>query len=278
MTQPPDSTAPEQTTPKPNRPDNRALYFLIVSAAILFIAMLALVFSQFIKTGREVASNSDKPAAAEQSEEASSELDSATAEMLSIKNEDSCFPDSATSSIIDYTTAAVAADAWNNSAQEKISEVLAHLDKNCNIDEKLQIQNAMTDPSSPPQLNSLVTDQSWISLTRPIPDDAVHVTSFTTPTLNIRCLIEDEAVCTIYAYDFPSPSGCTGQPATFRIGKTGKAKVDCDNTIAASTDQPYGTTVAANGLACTIEESGVTCWSALTGKGFQIRREGQRTF
>ncbi|MDO5025294.1 MAG: hypothetical protein Q4E03_02095 [Trueperella sp.] len=265
--------------PAPKHPDNRALYFLITSAAILFLAMLALIVSMFIKTGRDVAADNPPATEVEQSvESANAQLDIATTALMSIRNEDNCFPDSAAAKITDYAAAALSSNAWDSTAQERVFMALAYLDEICTAEEKLQIQDSMTAPGVPAQLNSLVTDRTWISAARPIPDNAVHATSFATPSLNIRCQIDDAAMCTIYTYNFPSPAGCTDQPATFRIGDTGKAEVDCANAIAADADQPYGTTVAANGFACTIEESGVTCWSELSGKGFQIRREGQRTF
>lgn len=114
---------------------------------------------------------------------------------------------------------------------------------------------------------------------RPAPEGAIEATAFTTPASNIHCRINDSNVeCSIYAYDYPSPGQCEGITATYSVGVEGEVDADCQYFVRTNEIYDYGTSVARNGFACTLEQDGVTCWSEMSGHGFNLKRADDTIF
>lgn len=114
---------------------------------------------------------------------------------------------------------------------------------------------------------------------RPAPSGAIEASSFTTPAENIHCRINSDNVeCSIYTYDYPSPGQCEGLTATYVVGTEGTVNADCQYAVSVSDVYDYNTAVSLNGFACTLETDGVTCWSVMSGHGFELKRAADRIF
>ncbi|VEI13489.1 hypothetical protein [Trueperella bialowiezensis] len=115
---------------------------------------------------------------------------------------------------------------------------------------------------------------------RPAPEGAIEAASFTTPAQNIHCHITDSNVeCSIYVYDYPSPGQCEGITATYSVGAEGAVNADCQHFVKTSEVYDYGTAIAKNGFACTLERNaGITCWSEMSGHGFNLTRADDTIF
>jgi hypothetical protein len=118
----------------------------------------------------------------------------------------------------------------------------------------------------------------WVDLARAAPPGAQERSSFASPSQNIVCDLADSARCTIGDYDFAPPEGCSG-PTTLAVPRDDEAAPDCGQPAAAGNGVlEYGQSATAGFFACTSEESGMTCWSTLTGRGFAVARAGFQTF
>lgn len=115
---------------------------------------------------------------------------------------------------------------------------------------------------------------------RPAPAGAIEATAFTSPAENIHCRINDTNVeCSIYAYDYPSPGQCEGITATYSVGAEGEVDAGCQYFVKTNEVHQYGTVIAKNGFACTLEQhDGVTCWSEMSGHGFNLTRSEDTVF
>lgn len=117
------------------------------------------------------------------------------------------------------------------------------------------------------------------TLQRPAPEGAISAAAFTTPAKNIHCRINsDNAECSIYTYSYPSPGQCEGKTATYSVGHEGPVEAGCTYSVETPEVLDYGTAVAMNGFACTLEQNGVTCWSEASGHGFELARSADRLF
>ncbi|KTF03524.1 MULTISPECIES: hypothetical protein [Trueperella] len=195
----PDAGPPQPAT-------NRGpLYFLIGSASLLFLVVLALVFQQLISNGREIGTSPTTTP-----------------------------PPSPTSSPA---------------------------------------------PSSSPSPSETAEPEPEPTPERPAPEGAIEAASFTTPAKNIHCRINSDNVeCSIYTYDYPSPKQCEGLTATYVVGAEGAVDADCQHSVSVADVYDYGTAVALNGFACTLEQDGVTCWSVMSGHGYELKRANDRIF
>jgi hypothetical protein len=109
-----------------------------------------------------------------------------------------------------------------------------------------------------------------------------ELTAFTSPSGNIGCQIDREAVrCDIAERDWeppPPPADCQldyGQGIMLTAG--GEAALVCagDTALAPGAQElPYGQSIAAGLLRCESSESGMSCRDVETGRGFRISRQG----
>ncbi|MDO4243949.1 MAG: hypothetical protein Q4C85_09380 [Actinomyces sp.] len=116
-------------------------------------------------------------------------------------------------------------------------------------------------------------------LLAPAPEDALELSSFTSPSGNITCVLGDDSVsCTINEHNFvPTDASCgnaSTMPFTVSVGADGQATGNCNSDFsAAGATLNYEATAASGDFACTVAESGVECWSQVSGEGFRLSRE-----
>ncbi|MDO4900146.1 hypothetical protein [Actinomyces sp.] len=122
------------------------------------------------------------------------------------------------------------------------------------------------------------TPSASLRLTAPAPDDAIEMSAFTTPSGNISCVLGDESVsCTIAEHDFvPTDSSCNNSNAqafTASVGTDGEATGSCSVSFSATgASLSYGASAKNHAFACTSTESGIDCWSQVSGNGFRLSR------
>lgn len=134
--------------------------------------------------------------------------------------------------------------------------------------------------SSPTPSPSPTSSQN---LSAPAPGDAIEMAAFTTPSGNISCVLSDDSVsCTINEHDFiPTDSSCNdsnAQAFTVSVGTDGEAEGSCGISFSASgASLNYGASAKNDTFACTSTESGIECWSQVSGNGFRMSRSGAET-
>lgn len=285
------------------QPSRGPLYFLIGSGLVLLIALIAVVMTQIIGTGRDVAdaphadatttaseptetdSTSSEPATTEDStSDSSGELQTAQESLNDLGDTTSCTDVGADTSVIyNFVNLSVENGSWNADAEDSVFAALQGIDGACSNNKPyvIELQNTLMQSDAPPQLNSLVADATWITPAEEIPADAVTISgTFTTGLENIQCqFTSDGAECTIYNYNFTAtPETCQGNPLTFSVNDVNGVSTSCQSVVSGATAFNYGTTLTANNYACTLSESGVRCWSALSGEGFELNRGDGRIF
>ncbi|MGO3041116.1 hypothetical protein [Ancrocorticia populi] len=267
-------------------PSRSALYFLIFAGVVLIISLSVIFYLKVLRTTAGAANiEQPEPTATSQAattdsdptEEASADpAEDARQTVSDLASSPAC--DSASGAAQSILTLANASDSADDEAL--IEDALTALSKECGAEYTVDIRNAFGDADVPESLATLVSSNDWVTLAKPAPDGASDVTEFTSPAENIRCVFGDEDVaCSIYVYDYPSPDGCEGKTATYRVNESGDVDASCKEELNANNIIDYGTPVSHNGFACTIEQyEGTTCWNELTGNGFQLKRASDRTF
>ena len=133
-------------------------------------------------------------------------------------------------------------------------------------------------PSSTPTPSP--TPSPTPELRYPAPAGAVEMTSFTSPSGNITCTLGESSVsCTINEHSFTSTdASCSqgiSQPFTASVGTNGQATGTCGTPFSPSgATLNYGSSATHGTFACTSTETGVECWSQVSGQGFTIARSG----
>ena len=116
-------------------------------------------------------------------------------------------------------------------------------------------------------------------LVAPAPADAVEMSSFTAPSGNITCTLGTDSVsCTIKDHSFvPQDASCgnsSSAPVTWTVGKDGAASGSCGSSFAGSgASLNYGSAAKNSTFACTSSDSGIECWSQVSGQNFTLSRE-----
>ncbi|MBW3069187.1 hypothetical protein GZ998_06675 [Actinomyces sp. 594] len=127
-------------------------------------------------------------------------------------------------------------------------------------------------PSSTP------SPTSTQNLVAPAPDGALEMSAFTTPSGNISCVLGEDAVsCTVDEHDFvPADASCNNssdQAFTVSVTTEGEAQGSCGLAFSsAGASLNYGASAKNDSFACTSNESGIECWSQVSGKGFRLSR------
>lgn len=275
----------EQPPPPPQRPSRSPLYFLIFAGVVLFVTVAVIFYLKVFHASTQAANpdgTSSHSAQVLPSAEPSTTPDDSAAlteareAVESLESSPQCSdPAKAAQTMLDLAEKSTA-----DSDLKKITDSLRELSKECGADFTLSIRSAFESADMPSKLSSIVSSNDWVTLAKPAPADAISATEFTTPADNIRCqFVGEDVACSIYVYDYPSPDGCEGKTATYRINPAGKVTAGCTEELNAAVEVSYGSTVQHNGFACTIDQyEGVTCWNELTGNGFQLRRAADRIF
>ncbi|MFT0847707.1 hypothetical protein VR010_08120 [Actinomycetaceae bacterium L2_0104] len=276
----------EQPPPPPERPSRSPLYFLIFAGVVLFVTVAVIFYLQVFHTSTQAANPnqlsteasvaptpSQQQSATEDSEAALTEARNAVS---ALAQSPECSDPTATA----QTILTLANQSTDSTDMQTIKDSLTKLSEACDPQFTVGIRSAFDGAQVPTELATLVSSNDWVTLERPAPEGAISATEFTTPADNIRCRFDgDDVACSIYVYDYPSPDGCEGKTATYRINPAGEVSAGCTEELNAAAQIDYGQTVQHNGYACSIDQyEGVTCWNELTGNGFQLRRAADRTF
>lgn len=300
MTQGDNSWIPDTPTTGDIQVSKRPLYFLIASALVLVAAVMIVFYVMVIKAGSDLASDPTTNAATSEvtttapedvttspdddpspsTSAAGTDFEQAAAALETVRTSSTCKPGNGdTAAIVNYVTTAEATSNWDDVAKAKVMDTLKAIDDSCPKSFVVLIQQDLSSTTVPKSLNDLVADLSWITPERAAPAGAIEASTFTTPARNIRCTIDDDSVdCSIYTYNYPSPTGCEGQTATYSTTALGETSAGCSTAVNAAQTYEYGTTIAKNGFACTLEETGMTCWSTISGHGFELKRSADRIF
>lgn len=181
-----------------------------------------------------------------------------------------------------FATSAAPDGAWADPASgDLVITTLDQLQDSCDNVYAVSVASAITgEDAAPEALRTTVTEAGtgWVDLARAAPPGAQERSSFGSPSQNIACELGESARCTIGDFDFAPPEGCSG-PTTLAVGRDGEAAPDCGQPAGAGNGVlEYGQSATAGFFACTSEQSGMTCWSTLTGRGFAVARAGFQTF
>jgi len=113
----------------------------------------------------------------------------------------------------------------------------------------------------------------------PAPDGATEMDGFTAPSGNITCTLgTDSVTCTINKHDFvPQDGSCnnsSGSPYTASLGAQGAGTGSCGTPFSNSGNTlNYGSSAKNDTFACTSSDSGIECWSQVSGQNFTLSRE-----
>jgi hypothetical protein len=181
-----------------------------------------------------------------------------------------------------FTQTASPDGAWADPASgELVVSTLQKLQASCDNVYAISVASTITgDDAAPEVLRTTVTDAGtgWVELVRAAPPGAQELSSFASPSQNIACELGDSALCTIGEHDFAPPADCSG-PTTIAVPRDGNAGPDCSQPVSgASSVLDYGQSATSGFFACTSEQSGMTCWNMLTGRGFSVARANFQTF
>lgn len=120
-----------------------------------------------------------------------------------------------------------------------------------------------------------------------VPDDALELAAFEMPSGNIWCeLNSDEAHCSIEDFNYSPPPmpDCDNDLVghVWQVTAEGADPVCPDDGALQRPDDlaelTYGEAAAAGDFLCRSDRQGVTCKSVPTGHGFEIARDGTRSF
>lgn len=270
-------SAHKQQAPRTqNRASSRPLYFLVFSASLLMLSIIAFFFVHIFHMGRNVTGGESAPAPASSSKNATTpaQQPSTTATPLTaLAEKTQC----TASQDFRTFTSHVHSDSTDGDASS-VPAVLSVLSEKCGAEYTQELTKHLETSSS--DILTKFANTSWWHYASPVPSGAIEATEFTTTQNNIRCTINQDAVnCSIYVYDYPSPEGCEGKTATYHVGAAGDTTADCLTQVNTANVVPYGSVVANGNFWCTVNQTeGVTCTSALSGHGFQLRRATDRIF
>ncbi len=194
---------------------------------------------------------------------------------------DTIVNDSDCSSAVGDAAALSASVSRGKPSMGAFSAGLNTLSGTCGAEYTIALQTALSQQQLTSDFAGVAASQDWYELAKPAPSGALEVYSFTSKRNKIRCQIyEDNVSCTSYIFDYPSVTPeCEGTPETYTIYHAGDVEIECLSWMEASTIVEYDSSVAANGFACTIEpHAGFTCWSELSGHGFNLTQAAYATF
>lgn len=135
------------------------------------------------------------------------------------------------------------------------------------------VASATAQDAAPPTPSASASASPTGKKAFPAPSDAAELGAFTAPSGNISCTLTDSgATCIIKEHSF-SQGGCTSSPYEATVGN-GEATGKCTTSFSGGgVTLNYGASAKHGDYACTSSESGISCWSQVTGKGFTLSRE-----
>ncbi|WP_010525223.1 hypothetical protein [Nesterenkonia sp. F] len=180
-----------------------------------------------------------------------------------------------------YAELAAEEDSWSAEDDELVQRTVEDLQAECGALQSAQVHQQLTDGSAA-GIAAAAEDMGteWIEIGYPA-DDTAELTSFITPSGNIRCEMGDRLRCSIVEHDFAAPDDCDDADlTTYQSTLRTTAASDCEDPVEESDREIliYGQTTANEYFACQSLRSKLSCWNQITGAGFNLSRSGHSTY
>ena len=112
------------------------------------------------------------------------------------------------------------------------------------------------------------------TLKAPAPANAQELSAFDAPSGNISCTLKDNNLTCVINEHASTASCPSSKPLTVTIGTDGKSSQSCGSTFSTKgVSLSYGSAAKNSTFACESADSGMQCWSQVTGQGFILSRE-----
>ena len=141
-------------------------------------------------------------------------------------------------------------------------------------------QAAAQDGSSPatqsasPAASATPSASATPTLKAPAPANAQELSAFDAPSGNISCTLNDNNLTCVINEHASTASCPSSKPLTVTIGTDGKSSQSCGSTFSTKgVSLSYGSAAKNSTFACESADSGMQCWSQVTGQGFILSRE-----
>ena len=141
-------------------------------------------------------------------------------------------------------------------------------------------QAAAEDGSSPapqsasPKASATPSASATPTLKAPAPANAQELSAFDAPSGNISCTLNDNNLTCVINEHASTASCPSSKPLTVTIGTDGKSSQSCGSTFSTKgVSLSYGSAAKNSTFACESADSGMQCWSQVTGQGFILSRE-----
>ena len=141
-------------------------------------------------------------------------------------------------------------------------------------------QAAAEDGSSPapqsasPKASATPSASATPTLKAPAPQEAQELSGFDAPSGNISCTLNDNNLTCVINEHASTASCPSSKPLTVTIGTDGKSSQSCGSTFSTKgVSLSYGSAAKNSTFACESADSGMQCWSQVTGQGFILSRE-----
>ena len=129
-------------------------------------------------------------------------------------------------------------------------------------------QSATSQASATPSASATPT------LKAPAPANAQELSAFDAPSGNISCTLKDNNLTCVINEHASTASCPSSKPLTVTIGTDGKSSQSCGSTFSTKgVSLSYGSAAKNSTFACESADSGMQCWSQVTGQGFILSRE-----
>lgn len=281
------------TTVSQSADQSRMLSIIAIGLAALMVVLIALVFYRLIAMGRDAATPPSHPqtsantptsdTSSANSNPSAQETPTMTLkegrEKLKLLTDNSmCQGEADADFLVEFARLSEEAGKWDADKAE-VDARLKELPEKCGDMYVNSLANRLRSASTPSGLAELVekTLSQAGADKRPAPQDAIDIPDFYTPTGTIQCAFNDTKLsCTISQYNYASE--CQGAPTTYSISYDGTSTQSCGTPVTSDSGVSYNTTVAHNGLACTVTQQGVECWHEASGKGFRLSPSSISTF
>ncbi|MBR5950174.1 MAG: hypothetical protein IKZ87_01945 [Actinomycetaceae bacterium] len=268
---------------------SHTLVKIAVGLTVMMIVLISLIFWRMIAIGREAATAYSQPSVSASAqatvnakpttqETPEMTLKEARERLKSLTNDSLCQGETDASFLIEFARLSDEADQWTRD-KNTVKARLEELPEKCGETYTETLMNRLNSASTPSNLSELLGATSQTATDkRPVPQNAATMNDFSAPSRNIQCAFTNQKLsCTILEYDYTSET-CQGSPITYSVTADGRTSQSCGNTVASENIVTYGTSVAKDGLACTITQQGIECWQAASGKGFSLSRSAISTF
>ena len=130
--------------------------------------------------------------------------------------------------------------------------------------------------SASPKASATPSASATPTLKAPAPKDAQELPAFDAPSGNISCTLNDNTLTCVINEHASTASCPSSKPLTVTIGTDGKSSQSCGSTFSTKgVSLSYGSAAKNSTFACESADSGMQCWSQVTGQGFKLSRDSQ---